>query len=234
MLSTPLRAITTDAHFTTVLCIKLALEPRVPCAQNENIALTTLHRRKQPPHSKRENTSLQLIRFRKRCHDTVRFGLVLLRFSDRRKQPQHSKRKNTSLQLIRFRKRCHDTVRFGLVLLRFSDRRKQPQHSKRENTSLQLIRFKKGCHLTVRFGHADTNKLRDICHNNKFFMLTMMSLMFRPSYRACLGRHGKWDQDNGCTFHACKEGDRGFQVPGLEGQTSCRFFYPESMYQLPF
>ena len=197
MFSTPLRAITTDTHFTTVLCIKLALEPRVPCAQNENIALTTLHRRKQPPHSKRENTSLQLIRFRKRCHDTVRFGLVLLRFSDRRKQPQHSKRKNTSLQLIRFRK---------------------------------------GCHLTVRFGHADTNKLRDICHNNKFFMLTTMSLMFRPSYRACLGRHGKWDQDNGCTFHACKgsEGDRGFQVPGLEGQTSCRFFYPESMYQLPF
>ena len=39
--------------------------------------------------------------------------------------------------------------------------------------------------------------------------------MFRPSCRACLGRHGKWDQDNGCTFHACKgsEGDRGFQVP---------------------
>ena len=63
--------------------------------------------------------------------------------------------------------------------------------------------------------HADTNKLRNICHNNKFFMLTTMSLMFRPSYRACLGRHGKWDQDNGYTFHACKgsEGDRGFQVP---------------------
>ena len=63
--------------------------------------------------------------------------------------------------------------------------------------------------------HANTNKLRNICHKSKFFVLTTMSLMFRPSYRACLGRHGQRDQDNGCTFHACKgfEGDRGFQVP---------------------
>ena len=64
---------TTDSEVDTrsgSVCTK-----RRHCAQNSPS-------KEQPQHSKRENTFLQLIRFRKGCHLTVRFGLMLLRFSD--------------------------------------------------------------------------------------------------------------------------------------------------------
>ena len=138
-------------HQACIGTIDSEVDTRVPCAQNEDIALKTPLRRKQPQH--------------------------------------HIKRENISLQLIRFRKRMSS-------------------HSPIRTHAAQVL----GSSWPV---HANTNKLRNICHKSKFFVLTTMSLMFRPSYRACLGRHGQWDQDNGCTFHACKgfEGDRGFQVP---------------------